>query len=111
MLEVLIKFHCNFLGRSQSFRVLLLVNILRVAENWQEGPVHYRKPFGLTPGNPFVNLSLLELTVAIETCLRIESGDVLSYCLCIEDSFIFSDKVRIFLNQSWSLLIVGQANV
>lgn len=65
VLEMLIKFHCNFLGSSQSFRVLLLINILGVAQNWQQRSVHYGKPLGLTPGDPFVDLGFLELSVAI----------------------------------------------
>lgn len=66
--------------------------------------MHDWEPSGLAPGDPFIDHGFLELGVAIQTSLWIQSCNVLSYSLRVKDLIVLGLKIWESSSDSWSLL-------
>lgn len=75
-----------------------------MAENREQWSVHDWQPFGLAPGDPLVDHGFLELGVAVQASLWVQSGDVLSDCLGVENRLVVSLEVWELSSQSRCLL-------
>jgi len=111
VLQMLVQLNGNLHCCAKSISIFLLVEFLAIAKNWHQWPVHHWNPLELAPGDPLINHGFLELGVTIQTCLWIESCNVLCNSLSIKNGLILSDKVGIFLHEGRRLSILCKSNI